>query len=59
MGGMSVEALDVLARTMAQICEDPFDRVLSMAVRDDSPWERMAELGEQGSVEFMWTNLRG
>jgi hypothetical protein len=44
MGGLPAEALDVLARALARICEDPYDRLFSRAVRDDDPRERMAEL---------------
>jgi hypothetical protein len=52
MGGIPDEALGTLARTMARICDDPYDRLLSMAVRDDDPSERMAELGDDGFIEF-------
>ena len=52
MGGLPPEAFDVLTRTLARICEDPYDRLFSMAVRDDDPQERMAELGDLGFVEF-------
>lgn len=52
MSGLPDEALDTLACTMARICEDPYDRLLSMAVRDDDPTERMAELGDDGFIEF-------
>jgi hypothetical protein len=37
---------------MASICDNPYDRMLSMPVRDDSPAERMAELGDSGFIEF-------
>jgi hypothetical protein len=52
MSGLPDEALDTLARTMGRICEDPYDRLLSMAVRGDDSTERMAELGEAGFTEF-------
>jgi hypothetical protein len=52
MGGLPAEALDVLVRTMARICDDPYNRMLSMPVRDDNPSERMAELGDSGFIEF-------
>ena len=52
MAGLPSEALDVLVRTMASICDNPYDRMLSMPVRDDSPAERMAELGDSGFIEF-------
>ena len=35
MNGLPDEALGILTRTMARISEDPYDRLLSMAVRDD------------------------
>ena len=35
-----------------RICEDPYDRMFSRAVRDEDPRERMAELGDFGFVEF-------
>ena len=37
MGGLPHDAFDVLARTMARICEDPYDRLFSLAVRDEDP----------------------
>ena len=37
MGGLPQDAFDVLARTMARICEDPYDRLFSLAVRDEDP----------------------
>ena len=48
MGGLPPDALDVLVRTMAHICENPYDRLFSMAMRDEDPQERMAELGDTG-----------
>jgi hypothetical protein len=52
MGGLPAEALDLLVRTMARICEDPYDRLLSVAVSNNNPRERMAEYGDLGFVEF-------
>ena len=52
MGGLPPEALDVLIRAVARICEDPYDRLLSVAVSDDNPRERMAEYGDLGFIEF-------
>jgi hypothetical protein len=52
MGGLPPDALDVLVRTLARICDDPYDRLFSRAVRDEDPRERMAELGDLGFVEF-------
>jgi hypothetical protein len=51
-GRPAPEALDVLVRALARICEDPYDRLFSRAVQEDDPRERMAELGDLGFVEF-------
>ena len=59
MGGLPAEALDVLVQTMAHICDDPYNRVFSMPVRDDSPSERMAELGDSGFIEFVVDETAG
>ena len=37
---------------MARICDSPYDRLFSMAMRDEDPQERMAELGDLGFIEF-------
>ena len=34
MGGLPHDAFDVLARIMARICENPYDRVFSLALRE-------------------------
>jgi hypothetical protein len=52
MGGLPDDVFDLLARTLAHICQDPCDRLFSRAVRDSDPRERMAELGDLGFVEF-------
>ena len=52
MGGLPAEALDLLAQAMARICEDPHDRLFSVAVRDEDPQARMAEFGDLGFMEF-------
>lgn len=52
MGGLPPDALDVLVRTLARICDDPYDRLFSRAVRVEDPQERMAELGDFGFIEF-------
>jgi hypothetical protein len=54
MGGLPPGALDVQVRVLTRICEDPYDRLFSRAVRDDDPRERMAELGDLGFVESGW-----
>jgi hypothetical protein len=51
MGNLPAEALDVLVRALVRICEDPYDRLFSMAVRADDSQERMAELGDLGFIE--------
>ena len=50
MGGLPHDAFDVLARTMARICEDPYDGLFSLAVRDEDPRERMVEPGDAGFI---------
>lgn len=52
VGGLPPEGLDVLVRALARICEDPYNRLFSRAVRNDDPRERMAELGNLGFMEF-------
>jgi hypothetical protein len=42
LGGLPPEALDFLARTMARICEDPYDRLFSMVVCRTSGWPSWA-----------------
>lgn len=37
---------------MARICEDPYDRLLSVAVSGGHPEARMAEFGDLGFIEF-------
>ena len=59
MGGLPPDALDVLVRTLARICDDPYDRLFSRAVRNDDPRERMAELGDFGFVEFLVDDAAG
>jgi hypothetical protein len=51
MAGLPGEAFDTLARLLSRICEDPYDRLLSVAVIDDGR-ERMAELGDAGFITF-------
>jgi hypothetical protein len=58
MGGLPHDAFDVLARTMARICEDPYDRLFSLAVRDEDPQERMAELVTPDSSSSRSMSLR-
>jgi hypothetical protein len=52
MAGLPGDAFDALARILVRICADPYDRLLSKPVRADDPSERMAELGDNGFIEF-------
>lgn len=45
------DAFDLLTQTLARICDDPYDRLLSMPAGKD-PHERMAELGDSGFIIF-------
>ena len=51
MSGLPGDAFDLLVRTLARICDDPYDRLLSMPAGKD-PHERMAELDESGFIVF-------
>jgi hypothetical protein len=51
MPGLPGGAFDLLVRTLARICDDPYDRLLSMPTGKD-PRERMAELGDSGFIVF-------
>ncbi len=52
MAGLPGDAFDTLARILVRICADPYDRLLSKPVRADDPSERMAELDDNGFIEF-------
>ena len=52
MGGLPDEALDAIVERVARICLDPFDRVVSMPAPASRPGGRMAELGDEGFIEF-------
>jgi len=49
MPGLPDDAFDLLVRTLARICDDPYDRLFSMPTGKD-PRERMAELGDSGFI---------
>lgn len=51
MRGLPDEAFDTLVRVVARICEDPYDRMVSMSAMAGSR-VRMAELGDSGFIEF-------
>ena len=49
MRGLPSEVFDALARLMAWVCDDPYDRVVSAQVGSG---RRMAELGDSGFITF-------
>lgn len=51
MRGLPADAWDVLVRTLARICDDPYERLFSKPLGED-PRERLAELGDSGFIEF-------
>ena len=57
MTGPPDDALDALAQTVARICADPYDRVISAAILDIR--RRMAELGDAGFIEFTVDEAEG
>ena len=59
MRGLPAEGFDLLIRVLARICEDPYDRLLSRAIRTDDPARRMAEIGDFGFVEFLVDDAAG
>jgi hypothetical protein len=52
MRGLPTGGFDLLVQVLARICDDPYDRLFSRAVRVGDPTRRMAELGDFGFVEF-------
>jgi hypothetical protein len=53
MRGLPTGGFDLLVQVLARICEDPYDRLFSRALRVNDPTRRMAELGDFGFVEFL------
>jgi hypothetical protein len=49
--GLPDDALDVLVRAMARVCDDPYDPVYSSPT-SPAPGRRVADLDERGFVEF-------
>ncbi len=49
--GLPDDAFDLLVRTLARICDDPYDRLFSLPTGKD-PRERMGELGDSGFIVF-------
>jgi hypothetical protein len=50
MQGLPSEAFDMLVRTLARICDDPYDPVFSAPV-PPMPSRRVADLGDFGFIE--------
>jgi len=59
MNGLPAEGFDLLVQVLARICEDPYDRLFSRAIRTGDPTRRMAELGDFGFVEFLVDDTAG
>ena len=59
MRGLPAGGFDLLVQVLARICEDPYDRLFSRAVRASDPTRRMAELGDFGFVEFLVDDAAG
>ena len=57
MRGLPAEGFDLLVQVLARICEDPYDRLFSMAIRADDPpggWPRSVISGSWSS----WSTMR-
>lgn len=52
MQNLPPEAFDMLVRTLARICDDPYDPVFSAPV-PPMPGRRVADLGDFGFIEFI------
>ncbi len=59
MRGLPAGGFDLLVQVLARICEDPYDRLFSRALRAGDPTRRMAELGDFGFVEFLVDDAAG
>ena len=46
-------------QVLGRSCDDPYDRLCSMALRASDPARRMAELGDFGFVEFLVDEATG
>jgi len=58
MQGLPSEAFDMLVRTLARICYDPYDPVFSVPV-PPVPGRRVADLGDFGFIEFIADEATG
>jgi hypothetical protein len=56
--GLPSEALDSLVRTLARICDDPYDPVFSVPV-PPVPGRRVADLDDFGFIEFIADEATG
>jgi len=52
MPGLPSGAFDMLVRTLARICDDPYDPVFSTPV-PPVPGRRVADLADFGFIEFI------
>jgi hypothetical protein len=59
MRGLPTGGFDLPVQVLARICEDPYDRLFSRALRVNDPTRRMAELGDFGFVEFLVDDAAG
>ncbi|WP_113701316.1 type II toxin-antitoxin system RelE family toxin [Nonomuraea lactucae] len=51
LGGFPTDALTELTQAMAEVCEDPYDPLTTMAT--DDPQVRRADFGDRGFVTFL------
>jgi hypothetical protein len=58
MQDLPSEAFDMLVRTLARICDDPYDLVFSVPV-PPVPGRRVADLGDFGFIEFIADEATG
>src|SRR5579859_3962386 len=58
MQGLPSEAFDMLVRTLARICDDPYDPVFSVPV-PPVLGRRVADLGDFGFIEFIADEATG
>jgi len=58
MQDLPSEAFDMLVRTLARICDDPYDPVFSVPV-PPVPGRRVADLGGFGFIEFIADEATG
>jgi hypothetical protein len=58
MQGLPSEAFDMLVRTLARICDDPYDPVFSAPV-PPVPGRRVADLDDFGFIEFIADEAEG